>query len=235
MNSLDSLQIIRNIANNYNSIAKHFSVTRNMAWPEFGFFKKYIKDGQNILDWGCGNGRLLDFLKDFDIKYYGIDISKELIKIGEEKYKDKVKDGRAFFFSTDKEDKKFAENFFDVAFMIASLNHLPSKESRLQVLKQVFSEIKKGGKLMITVWNLDSTWFQKKKEYEKIGEGDYLVHWKDKDSKTQVKLYYHNFSKKELNDLLTQVGFKVKICEYYDNDFIDDKSKARNLVALAEQ
>lgn len=229
------LQIIRNIADNYNSIAKHFSDTRNRAWPEFEYFKKNIKDGYNILDWGCGNGRLLDFLKDFDIKYFGVDISNNLIDEAEKKYQDLIDSKKASFFSTYDKEMKFETNFFNSVFMIASLNHLPTVKTRLQLLKQVYDEMKIRGKLMITVWNLDSIWFKKKKEFEKVGDNDYMVYWKDKDSKTKVKLYYHNFEKKELNDLLTKAGFKVERCGYFNNDFIEDKTIARNLVAIAEK
>jgi len=235
VDKLNSLQIIRNVADNYNSIAKHFSDTRNRAWPEFEYFKQYIQNNQNILDWGCGNGRLLNFLKDFNINYYGVDISNKLIETAKEKHKDLIKNKKAYFYSTYDKNKEFDNNFFDSVFMIASLNHLPTIDDRIKILKQIHSEMKETGKLMITVWNLDSTWFQSKKEFEKTGDNDYLIYWKDQNSKIQAKLYYHNFSKNELSSLLEEAGFKVSICQYFDNEFIDDKKQARNLVAVAEK
>ena len=227
------IQSIRNIADNYNSIAKHFSNTRNRSWPEFNFFKKYIKDNQNILDWGCGNGRLLDFLKDFNIKYYGIDVSDKLITVASNIYRDLIEQKKALFFSTYDKEKRFEDNFFDNVFMIASFNHLPDEKSRLQVLKNTYNALKTGGRLMMTVWNLESEWFKKKKEFEIVGDNDYLVNWKDAGKKTKTKLYYHNFSKSELSSLLTKTGFKVEKCEYFNDDFVSDKAEARNLIALA--
>ena len=81
MRSFDTTQIIPKTREDYNRIAKYFSNTREYVWPEFKYFSSFIKDDQNILDWGCGNGRMVFCLQDRKVKYFGLDQSCELIKI----------------------------------------------------------------------------------------------------------------------------------------------------------
>jgi len=40
---------------------------------------EYIEPGQKVLDLGCGNGRLLNALKDKKIDYIGVDNSEKLL------------------------------------------------------------------------------------------------------------------------------------------------------------
>lgn len=192
----------------YNSIADHFSATRNRVWPELDQFKDLIQNGQNILDWGCGNGHVLEFFNDYNIKYFGVDISDNLIDLANELYASEVKSGRVQFFKIGETIKNFPNEFFDLVFMVASFHHLPDEASRLEVLQKVYNEMKVGGKLIITVWNLQSDWIRKHKEIERYRDNDYLVFWKNKDGKVITKLYYHHFEAEELSKLLIKVGFK---------------------------
>lgn len=63
----------------YNQFASEFNKSRQNLWPELLEFKKYLKNGIKILDLGCGNGRLISLLKDYEIYYIGSDISVFLI------------------------------------------------------------------------------------------------------------------------------------------------------------
>ncbi len=228
--------IIKKTRDDYNKIAKHFSDTRNWVWPELKQIKDLIKDGQNILDWGCGNSQFLTFLKEKKIKYHGLDISKELLKLARKKWKALVKEGKAKFYCTGSREKKFPADFFDLVFMIASFHHLPDEKSRLDLLKKIYHEMRKKGHLVITVWNLESDWAKKKLklDFKKIGENEYLIPWKNNKGEIETERYYHHFSKQELGDLLKITGFKVKSLDYFNqNTFSKDKKNSRNLVAVA--
>ena len=66
---------------NYDSVAQSWDATRKSAWGEFEF-AKHLFSASSILDAGCGNGRLVNWLRgnNFTGSYLGIDNSKSLIQ-----------------------------------------------------------------------------------------------------------------------------------------------------------
>lgn len=235
MQTLKSKAIIRKTREDYNRIAAHFNSTRPYIWSEFKYFKRFIKDGQKVLDWGCGNGRLVLCFKGKKADYFGIDQSRELIKIARKNFRIAVKDGWARFFCADGGVKKFPDDYFDLVFMIASLFHLPSEEERLLILKNIYRQMKPGAKIVILVWNLESDWAKIKiqKDWKKVGPDDFLIPWKNSDRKIIVERYYHHFKRDELKDLLARAGFKTKKMEYMANGAWSDSKGGRNLIAVA--
>ncbi|OGH91713.1 MAG: hypothetical protein A2534_04920 [Candidatus Magasanikbacteria bacterium RIFOXYD2_FULL_39_9] len=233
--SKDDVRIIHKTREDYNRIARYFSETRKHAWPEFKYFSSFVKDGQNILDWGCGNGRLVFCLEGKDAKYFGIDQSAELIKIAKKKFAPEVKNGTAKFFCTGSKDKKFPADFFDLVFIIAALFHLPSHDSRLALLQKIYKEMKTGGKLVVMVWNLASDWakVKAKKDWKKIGDNDFLIPWKNPEGELLAERYYHHFTPDELKQLLLEAGFKVKTMKHMKNGTWTDDKGGQNLIAVA--
>ena len=233
--SQDDVRIIHKTSEDYNRIAKHFSQTRQHAWPEFKYFSSFIRDGQNILDWGCGNGRMIFCLKDKKVKYFGIDQSSELLKIARKNFASEIKSGKVRFFCTASKNKIFKPNFFDIVFIIAALFHLPSEKSRLALLQKIYKELKVGGKLIITVWNLASDWakIKAKKDWQKIGDNDFLIPWKNPEGQVLAERYYHYFTRDELKNLLTKAHFKVKSLKFTKNSTWTDGKSGQNLIAVA--
>ena len=107
------MDIIQKTRDDYNKIAKFFAKTRNHT-GELVKFKPLIKDGQYILDWGCGNGRLLYLLEKSDVKYFGVDQSIQQIKLAKKIFPKLSKKGIAKFFCNAHREKKFPENYFDL-------------------------------------------------------------------------------------------------------------------------
>ncbi len=197
----------------------------------------HVKSGQNILDWGCGNGRLVHLLADRNVKYFGVDQSCELLKHAQHRFPKEIKAGWVKFFLTDKKPKKFPADFFDLVFMVASFHHLPSVDTRLKLLRDIYKEMKTGGKLIMTVWNLSSE-FAKQKEskgWREVGDNDFIIPWKNPQGEVEVERYYHNFSQDELGELLLKVGFKIERLDYFATTTWVDKKGGRNLVAVAEK
>lgn len=234
MAAKDTNEIIHKTRQDYNRIAKYFNSTRNNV-GELEIFKPFLKNGQNILDWGCGNGRLIFLLKGGKIKYFGTDQSDELLKIGRKKFNKEIKEGWVKFYSTANRKKSFGANFFDLVFMIASFHHLPDKQTRQKLLKDIYKQLKPKGKLIITVWNLESDWAKSKIDtsWKQVGENDFLVPWKNSQGKLMAERYYHHFSKEELSGLLKETGFKIKKIDYSERTNWTDKKGGRNLVAIA--
>lgn len=192
--------VLNKVKKDYAAIAEEFSATRNRPWPEFSAFLKHLKKrgakGKiKLLDIGCGNGRLYDFLKNEPINYIGIDNNKKLLKIAHSKYP------KAIFKYADATRLPFPDKSFDTVWCIAILHHLPTTALRLKACEEMKRAIKPKGSLMLTVWNL---WQPKYKKYIDKKTRDALIPWgQDK----KVKRYYHAFTSAELKQLLKKSGF----------------------------
>lgn len=243
------MDIIKKTRDDYNRIAPHFSATRVEA-RELRQFIPFIAPGQRILDWGCGNGRLVYILQNKGVEYIGTDQSAGLLEQAEELFQKEIKEGWVKFICTDptvetrfiasssqrsSKEVKFPENYFDLIFMIASFHHLPDEASRLELLQKVFKELKQDGKLIITVWNLESDWAKEKLQsgYKKMGEYDYLVPWKTKEGEVLVERYYHHFTKDELEKLMREAGFNIEEMYFESKGEKVLEKEGRNLVVVA--
>ena len=201
-------ELLKKVKEDYEKIAEEFDNTRRWLWPEFDFFKPYIKKGQTILDVGCGNGRLYELIREFDdINYTGIDNNERLIKLAQKNYT------RTQFVVDDllSFDKSYIA---DLMFSIAAFHHLPSVELRKKTIRNLKRNLKDDGVLILTVWNL----FQKKYKKQvikaffryiftlgKYDWNDTFIPW----GKTGVKRYYHAFTPRELWSLFENNGFEI--------------------------
>lgn len=84
--------------------------------------KEVVLVGGKVLDVGCGGGSMYDYLKDTDVKYSGIDISKRSLNRFR-KYHPEVDVQCTNCF-----DIPFSDNFFDTVFCIMFLEHLHPEE-----------------------------------------------------------------------------------------------------------
>lgn len=217
-----SQTILTEVQKTYNVIAGEFSQTRQYIGKEFELFKPYLKPPYLrspsdilpliIVDVGCGNGRLLYFLKNIFTQekyrqYTGIDNSKNLLKEAK-----KLHPASTFTFG-DMLDIPLPDNQADVIFNLRAFHHLPSKQLQLQGLKEMQRILKPGGILILTVWNL---WQRKNwKELMKaairsiITLGKYSwqdthIPWNNKELR-----YYYAFTQKSLYWLIGQSGFEI--------------------------
>ncbi|MFC1630003.1 class I SAM-dependent methyltransferase [Patescibacteria group bacterium] len=204
--------LLQKTKDDYTAIADHFSRTRSFVWDDLKVFEKYITSGEKVLDLGCGNGRLSEIYK--GTEYVGVDNSEKLIQIAKQKYPDNE------FLVADAFQLPFPDNYFDKVFSIAVLHHIPSKELRLQFLKEVKRILKPKGLLIFTVWNLwnkRSAWklflkftLLKLLRKSKLDYKDIFYPWKDQNGKIMISRYFHLFNKEELGNLLQNSGFKIR-------------------------
>jgi len=208
------------IKDDYEKIAEFFFLKRRFFWPELEKIKDYIKDGDKILDWGCGHGRLLLALKDKKISYIGIDSSPKLLKIAKKNFPDYD------FRTLNKLSLPFSNSLFNVICCIAAIHHIPSKNFRLKLLKEFKRVLKKDGFLILTSWYLYKgekkvilkymfKWVLNKifrKETE-LDFRDLFIPWKNEKGKIIANRYFHAFSKKELANLVKKAGFEIKKLE----------------------
>lgn len=101
-----------------------------------------IKKGSKILDAGCGTGNLLKILEDKNknLKLYGIDISKEMLKIVKRKLKNvNIKLGSI-------EKISFKKNYFDYVFSVDAFHHYYNYSL---VMENFYKILKRGGYLIV--------------------------------------------------------------------------------------
>ena len=213
----------------YNLIAEDFSNKRAEMWEELNSIVDYIKDGEKILDLGCGNGRLYEILKDKNIDYYGVDISEKLIEISRQKYP------QAKFQVADALNLPFPEEFFDKVFGIAVLHHIPSRELRVQSLKEIKRILKPKGILFLTVWKFhglkEKLLLLKFTIVKLLGQikldfGDIFKPWGKK-----TERYYHCFSKRELKTMVEEIGFNIRKISVVRNK----RGNRQNILLIAEK
>ena len=198
-------ELLKKVEEDYTKIASEFDQTRKWLWPEFDFFKKYIKKDQKILDVGCGNGRLSELFKDVD--YIGIDNSKRFIEIAQKNYTSSK-------FVCDNLINFQSPYHADLIFSIAAFHHIPSTSLRKKSIQNLHNNLKSEGVLILTVWNL----FQRRYikyvlkaiikyivSFGKYDWNDTFIPW----GKSGVNRYYHAFVPGELKRIFKNNGFEI--------------------------
>jgi ubiquinone/menaquinone biosynthesis C-methylase UbiE len=213
MDEKEAKLLLSKIQNDYNLIAEDFARKRSFLSPDIKFLADFAKEGEKILDSGCGNGRLFLALKEKNVDYYGVDFSEKLIEIAKKNYPE----GK--FLVANCLNLPFPENFFDKVYSIAVLHHIPSKKFRILYLKEIKRVLKKNGIFFLRVWD-----FWKRKGFWKIllkhtllklvGKSkldffDVFIPWKDSKGKILIQRYFHCFTEKELKKLLKITGFQI--------------------------
>ncbi|MDD3284773.1 MAG: methyltransferase domain-containing protein [Patescibacteria group bacterium] len=205
------------IKNSYDSIAPHFNLTRKkLLQPELFDFKQYLQDGQSVLDIGCGSGRMLRILKDFEISYCGLDISLNQINYAKNEDLGKIK--KTDFITKDILNANFEDNSFDIILCIATFHHIKTKKERISLLKDMYKWLKPGGYLLMTNWNLFQRIYIKYiLNFQKYSWNDFLVPYRDSNGKLLTNRFYHSFTNAELKGLILKTGFNLEKIEFSSN------------------
>lgn len=244
--------LLKKTKQDYQKIACDFALSRAKPWEELKILvRKYVKKNQQILDVGCGNGRLFQLLENKKIKYTGIDNCRKLISLARERYKNLT---NADFYVKDLLDIKFISKY-DLVFAIAVLHHIPSEELRFKALKNIWRSLKKGGILIMTNWNFfqnDRIKYVEKYNLLKISGkskldfNDVFIPWKSYGPRRggyaknsyrdkEIQRYYHAFTRSEIRDLLEKSKFKIKEIFYVKKGKISDVFEGFNLCVVAQK
>ncbi|MFH1366834.1 MAG: methyltransferase domain-containing protein [Patescibacteria group bacterium] len=222
----------------YDKIAQYFSETRFHLWSDFKDFGRYFKDGDTVLDAGCGNGRLSEIFEKIKVHYIGIDSSEKLVAAARVKYPERK------FAAADILDLPFTENEFDVVFLIAVFQHVPSREFRLKALENLYRVLKPGGYLIMTNWNLWQKAFRRLRfKYNllkilgqsKMDFNDILKPWKSPRAELITERYLHGFTVPEIQNLLTKANFNIIKNFYSYRGEKVRRSKSYNIVTIAQK
>lgn len=227
----------------YRRSGADFSATRNFSWPGWNqllpFFKKKPHHSTlRILDLGCGNGRLLEFLQIHlraQFAYLGLDSSEQLLQIARHNYPEQE------FISYDLVQKFLATGKiilptakkFDLIVLFGLTHHLPSAALRLQLMSDLKNYLAADGYLIVSNWQFASeqerfakntlTWskiwrnkqigwwrkWQLGRLLWQLEENDYLLDWRQGQSAKQVFRYCHFVSELEMRQLAEAAGLET--------------------------
>ena len=206
------------IKQSYDVVANHFNLTRKRHLPQQLIdFKQYLTNGQQVLDLGCGSGRIIRILRDFELDCIFTDISEKQLNYAKKEERGKIK--KAEFIAQDMMELSFPENKFDIIFCVATLHHLKTRKDRIKFLKNVYLWLKPGGYLLMTNWNLMQKRYLKYifNIQEPFGKSrtmrawnDFMIPYKDNDGRVMTDRYYHSFTNNELKKLLLKIDFKIE-------------------------
>ena len=228
-------RILKELEIGYDQMANKFSNTRSFFWNDLAFIADYIEDGDNILDYGCGNGRLLEILKGKKINYTGVDVSQKLIDLAKIKYPEHEE---TFFKIASQDSLAFSDNFFNKVIAIAVFHHFPQSYAE-KMAGELYRITKPDGLIIITAWNL----WQKKHwknifnfsilarkvfqfgKYSGFGFRDIFVSFRDNRGEI-FKRYHRVYTKKELADVFISAGFEIEECSLVNN---------KNIIVIARK
>jgi len=211
-------KIIQNTEKGYDLISEKFTQTRGHLWKDLEFIGSYCKKEDKVLDFGCGNGRLLDFLGKKGIEYVGVDISAKLLKEAQNQFQ-----GPEIEFQkiSGLDSLPLESDSFNVIYAIAIFHHLPSREMRKKMAAELYRILKSEGTIVITVWNLwqKKYWRQIFFNWEEKILGRSFLDWNDcyidfQDNRgNKFERFHHAFTKRELSELFSQAGFSIGKCD----------------------
>lgn len=216
MKSEQADKILELVKRNYQEIAASFNISRKKEiWPKIRDFTAVVKDGDSVLDAGCGNGRLIEALKNKKIKYLGLDNSPELIAIAKKNYPT-----NEFRLAEILNMDNVPEKNFDYIFCLAVWQHIPSRELRLKFLNSLATKLKSSGQLIISVWDLSCNpkyrrmirynYLKKMIGRYRLSGRDLIFPWKNSTGLALSDRYYHAFTIREIKKLSVAANLKIK-------------------------
>lgn len=219
--------LLRQVTRDYNTIAAHFSDTRNRhhAWSGVNtFVQEYVHPGDRVLDIGCGNGRVADVVNEIKGRYVGVDASQALLQCARQLHPTHV------FVLGNVLEIPFSDGSFDHVLMIASFHHIPSVPYRYAALAEVSRVLAPGGMLCMMNWNLHQRRFFARRwqrnlhricgelhlcQAQEMDQNDLRIPWKDAGGAVRAQRYYHGFTPRELARIARGSGFRV-IDQFYE-------------------
>lgn len=122
----------------------------------------------------------------------------------------------------------FRENIFDTVCLLAVIHHIPGRECREYVLREVYSVLKPGGYAIITTWSPDLSILLGREKYIELSGRAYLLIDKYGDR------YYYFYEINELVEQLQNSGFVI----IENGFFVQNPSEpaiTRNIYAVASK
>lgn len=176
----------------YDQFGGDFAATRRSHPPGYDRILPYLARATNVLDLGCGSGRLLSYLaqRDWSGLYVGLDSSARLLEeaaalpLGASRIQRTLIHADLFNAPWPEEVQK--PGTFDALVSLAVLQHIPGAANRATFLRRCAGLLPQGKPFILTTWQFMASERLRKRlvPWERVGisedaleRGDYLVGW----------------------------------------------------------
>lgn len=225
--------ILSEMREGYLAAAAETAATRErLYWDELRRFVDYVREGETVLDVGCGDGRAVEVFRAKKIAYAGVDFSAEAIATAKARW-----GSEAAFDVGDVLELPVPGNRYDAVVAAGVLHHVPSEAYRRKAVAELARAVHPGGYVMIVIWNLWQFRYWKVLAHQLFGWrngwdfGDLKISWK----KPRFPRYYHAFHVKELRELCEDAGLEVVEQYYVKKGAVVGWIRGENLVTIARK
>ncbi|MDX2003253.1 MAG: class I SAM-dependent methyltransferase [Chitinophagales bacterium] len=149
----------------FNKIARRYDMATGLSQGyqedldrSAGFLN--LKGDEYVLDLCCGTGKstqaVLKFISAGHV--VGVDNSETMLEVAKEKLQSQIAQGKLSFSLQDAMHLSYPEKSFDAIFMAYGLRNMPDYDA---CLRQLYTILKPGGRLVIHDYSLADHWFSK--------------------------------------------------------------------------
>ena len=188
------------VRDTYDDIAEHFASTREYPWPEV---EQFLEDrsGAVGLDLGCGNCRHAEVLAGRVDRVVGVDVSRGLLETARERRRERGFD--VDLVQGDAARLPLATDVVDLAVYVATLHHLPDRETRRDSLDELARVLATGGRALVSAWSTAHDRFDREEGF------DTTVDWTLPGGET-VPRFYHIYAPDEFRADLEASDLSVR-------------------------
>lgn len=204
----------------YAQIGDEAALSRDrFYWEELKRFVDYLREGESVLDVGCGNGKARELFEPKRVSYAGIDVSPAMIAHAKELWAGKD----PIFEVGDVLSLPVPEGRYDAVIAAGVLLHVPSLDYRRKALRELARAIRPGGYILMADWNLWRPRYWKTHVHQRFGRanawdfGDLKIAWKKTGlpaGRQGFPRYFHAFNRNEMKALADFAGLRT-VEQYY--------------------
>lgn len=155
---------------------------------------KYVNKCGRLLDVGCGEGFIIDFVRNRVTKTYGLDKSVKCLKRAANK------GIITKCIDLDNERIPYGDNYFDVVICLDVIEHI---RDPIKLLKDIFRVLKLEGKLILSAPNIRFSDYL----FQLIVKGHFPITSENKSAYDGGHIHYFTFS--DLKEILRNLGFQI--------------------------
>jgi len=191
----------RSVAETYDQIADHFAETRHHPWPEV---REFLADRSATvgIDVGAGNGRHAELVAERTRRVLAVDVSRGLLETARKRAAEREYAASLAPVAGDAGTLPVATDAVGLAVYVATLHHLPTRETRVASLSELARVLEPGGRGLVSAWSTAHDRFDREAGF------DTTVDWTLPGGET-VPRFYHVYDPAEFREDLRRSAMTV--------------------------